>query len=249
MLSCNGITLHYDVILYDKSKSKIQIAQDIAAELPQAPVVSYLLCDSWYTSQKVIDAFLMKGFYTVGAIRTNRVIYPCNIKKKINEFALFMEQTDPDIRLVTAGSRQYYAYRYEGRLNGIDDAVVLITYHKDAFGNENALRAVISTDTSLTTDEIIAIYSERWAIEVFFRQAKNVLALDRYQVRSSDGIKRFWLIMSLVHLICCTGTGKYMNFAEGYSFFQQELRRERIAFIYQCGSVNIPLNDVLALIA
>jgi len=46
MLSCNGITLQYDVILYDKSKTKIQIAQDIAAELPQAPVVSYLLCDT-----------------------------------------------------------------------------------------------------------------------------------------------------------------------------------------------------------
>jgi len=249
MLSCNGITLHYDVIFYDKSKTKIQIAQDIADQLPQVPVVSYLLCDSWYTSKKVIDAFLMKGFYTVGAIRTNRVIYPCNIKKKINEFALFMRETDPDIRLVTAGSRQYYAYRYEGRLNGIDDAVVLITYPKDAFGNENALRAVISTDTSLTTDEIISIYSERWAIEVFFRQAKNVLALDRYQIRSSDGIKRFWLIMSLVHLICCTGTGKYMNFAEGYSFFQRELHKERITFIYQCGSANVPLSDVLNLIA
>jgi len=187
----------------------------------------------------------MKGFYTVGAVRTNRVIYPCNIKKKINEFALFMEQSDPDIHLVTVGSRQYYAYRYEGRLNGIDDAVVLITYpimkileksknqrflifqnfHFDAFGNENALRAVISTDTSLTTDEIISIYSERWAIEVFFRQAKNVLALDRYQIRSSDGIKRFWLIMSLVHLICCTGTGKYMNLLRGIRFFSESFTK------------------------
>jgi len=127
--------------------------------------------------------------------------------------------------------------------------LIFQNFHFDAFGNENALRAVISTDTSLTTDEIIAIYSERWAIEVFFRQAKNVLALDRYQIRSSDGIIRFWLIMSLIHLICCTATGKYMNFAEGYSFFQQELRRERITSIYQCGSDNVPLNDVLALIA
>ncbi|BFL24115.1 hypothetical protein K310107B6_01670 [Mediterraneibacter gnavus] len=46
MLSCNGITLNYAVILYDKSKSKIQIVKEIAEELPIAPVVSYFLCDS-----------------------------------------------------------------------------------------------------------------------------------------------------------------------------------------------------------
>lgn len=54
MLSCNGIILNYAVILYDRSKSKIQIVQEIAQELPVAPVVSYFLCDSWYTSVKVM---------------------------------------------------------------------------------------------------------------------------------------------------------------------------------------------------
>lgn len=69
MLSCNEITLNYAVILYDKTKSKIQIIQDIAAELPIAPVVSYFLCDSWYTSAKVIDCFAKKGFYTIGGFK------------------------------------------------------------------------------------------------------------------------------------------------------------------------------------
>jgi hypothetical protein len=245
MLSCNGITLVYDIIMYDKSKTKIAIAQDIAAELPIAPVVSYLLCDSWYTSKKVMDAFLLKGFYTIGAIRTNRVIYPKNIKIKISEFAKFIEQTDSTTHLVTVGKRMYYIYRYEGKLNGIDDAVVLISYPKDAFGNPNALRAFISTDTSLPTDDILGIYADRWPIEVFFRQAKNVLAFDKYQLRSAKGIKRFWLIMSLTHLICCTGSGKLLDFASGFSFFQREIHKERISFIYQCGVDNIPLSDVL----
>ena len=244
MLSCNGITLCYMVVMYDKSKSKIQIAVDIAAELPITPIASYFLCDSWYTSKKTINAFLAKGFYTVGAIRTNRVIYPCNIKKRINEFALFMDKSDKNIRLVTVGSRQYYVYRYEGRLNGIDDAVVLITYPKDAFGQPRALRAFICTDTSLSTNEILDIYAQRWPIEVFFRQCKNVLAFDKYQVRSSKGIKRFWLIMSLTHLLCCTATGKLVDFASGYSFFQSELHKERVTFIYQCAKYDVPLSDV-----
>ena len=49
MLSCNGIVLNYAIVMYDKSKSKVKIVQEIASELPVRPVVSYFLCDSWYT--------------------------------------------------------------------------------------------------------------------------------------------------------------------------------------------------------
>ncbi len=49
MLSCNGIILNYAIVMYDKSRSKVKIVQDIAEELPAPPIVSYSLCDSWYT--------------------------------------------------------------------------------------------------------------------------------------------------------------------------------------------------------
>lgn len=74
MLSYNGIILNYALILYDKTKSKIQIIQDIAAELPIAPVVFYFLCDSWYISTKVMDCFIKKRFYTIGALKINRIL-------------------------------------------------------------------------------------------------------------------------------------------------------------------------------
>ncbi len=40
MLSCNGIVLNYAIVMYDKSKSKIDIVRDIAMELPVPPVIS-----------------------------------------------------------------------------------------------------------------------------------------------------------------------------------------------------------------
>mgnify|MGYP003303775257 CR=1 FL=1 len=199
MLSCNGITLNYAVILYDKSKSKIQIIQEIAKELPVAPVVSYFLCDSWYTSAKVMDSFIRKGFYTVGALKTNRILYPCGIRQKTSAFALHLRKTDPDVSLVTVGSREFYVYRYEGKLNGIPNAAVLLSYPKEAFGNPKALRVFISTDVSLSTLKILETYTQRWPIELFFRHSKSKLDLDKYQIRSRQGIQRYWLIMSLVH--------------------------------------------------
>lgn len=247
MLSCNGIVLNYTIVMYDKSKSKIQIVCDTARELPAPPVISYFLCDSWYTAEKVMDAFLRKGFYTVAALKTNRVIYPCGIKQKISEFALHLRKTDAAVRPVTVGSREYYVYRYEGSLNGLENAVVLLSYPKDAFHNPKALRAFISTDASLSTPEILDTYVERWPVEVFFRSSKSRLAFDQYQIRYSKGIKRYWLLMSLAHLLCCTGTGRILSFKEGYAFFENQLQAERIEYLYLCGARHIPLKDVLAL--
>ena len=101
-----------------------------------------------------MDAFIKKGFYTIGALKTNRIVYPCGIKQKISELAFHLRKTDANISLVTVGSRSYHVYRYEGNLNGIDDAVVLISYPKDAFHARKALQAFISTDVSLGIREM-----------------------------------------------------------------------------------------------
>lgn len=207
---CNGITLNYAVILYDKTKSKIQIIQDIAAELPIAPIVSYFLCDSWYTSAKVIDCFAKKGFYTIGALKTNRILYPCGIRQKASAFALHLRKTDPNISLVTVDKRQFYVYRYEGNLNDVPNTVVLLSYPTPCFGIPKALRIFVSTNAALSTQEILRLYTQRWQIELFFRQSKKKLGLDKYQLRSQKGIQRYWLMMSFVHYMCCTCKGTYI---------------------------------------
>lgn len=248
MLSCNGITLNYAVTLYDKTKSKIQIVQEIAEELPVAPVISYFLCDSWYTSAKIMDSFIQKGFYTVGALKTNRIIYPCGIRQKVSEFALHLRKEDPNVSLVTVGGREFYVYRYEGELNDIPNAVVILSYPKEAFGESKALRVFVSTNVALSTQEILDRYTCRWPIELFFRQSKNELALDKYQIRTQTGIERYWLIMSLVHYMCCTCKGKYCAFEEGYKHLQNKMKEEQITILYRYIQNGMPLEDVLKLV-
>ena len=126
MLSCNGIV------------------QNIAKELSVPPVMSYFLCDCWYVSEKIINAFEQKGFHTIGALKTNRLLYPSGMKKKLSELAAELSVTHNGFDLATVKKRKYYVYRYEGNLNGIENAVVLLSYPEKAFGNPKALRAFIS---------------------------------------------------------------------------------------------------------
>ena len=52
---------------------------------------------------------------------------------------------------------------------------------------KNEWLAILSTDTTLTVEEIIQIYGIRWDIEVFFKCTKSLLQLQKeFQGRSYD---------------------------------------------------------------
>ena len=174
---------------------KIKKAVAVAESLPKVSKIGYVLMDSWYTCKEVVNAFLRKGYNTIGALKTNRVIYPDSSGIQISQFAKTLNQSD--FRLVTAKSGAYWVYRYVGRLNGINESSVLITYPENAFGKDRALRAFLCTDLSLSDEKIIQYYGKRWRIEVFFKQYKHYFGFGKYQIRSANGISRFLLIISL----------------------------------------------------
>lgn len=76
---------------------------------------------------------------------------------------------------MTVNGSSYWTYRYEGALNDIDNAVVLLCWPEHAFGEPKGLRAFLCTNVSLETKTILAYYAKRWPIEIFFRQSKNNL--------------------------------------------------------------------------
>ena len=120
MLACGELVLNYAILLYDKSQSKIDLVSSIANTLPKPPNIGYLLCDSWYTCDKVIDAFIRKGFYTISGLKTNRILYPYGVRTVLSEFALKLRKTDAGVHFVSVGNRKYWVYRYDGQINGRD---------------------------------------------------------------------------------------------------------------------------------
>ena len=54
-------------------------------------------------------------------------------------------------------------------------------------------------------------------------------------VIKSDPVRnpRYWLIMSLVHYLCCMHSGNYCTFEEGYASLKQQLKQEQFANLYR----------------
>ena len=118
---------------------------------------------------------------------------------------------------------------------------MILTYPENAFGKPKALRAFLCTNADLSVEHILNLYTKRWPVEVFFRTTKGKLALDKYQLRSATGIRRFWLLMSLTHFLCCVGSGVLRSFSEGYEYWQTLVLRNVVQHVYNCGKNGTPL--------
>jgi hypothetical protein len=243
MLSANDMILPFFIERYDKSvKSKIERVCEMIEQLPIATQQAYGLCDSWYTCEKVINAYFKKGYHLIGALKTNRVIFPQGVRMQIKDFAQHIERND--VRPVTVNKVTYLVYRYEGPLNGVDNAVVLLCWPEKAFKKANALHAFLCTDVELNTQNILEYYSKRWPIEIFFRESKNNLGLKGYQVRSYQAIDRLLLLIVLTYIYCTTAMDRYQRFNTGLKQVRQSVLRDQYEWIYYAATNGISIESV-----
>ena len=201
--------------------SKIDMTLDVIQSLPEN-AGAYVLMDSWYTNAKVLDACLKKGCHLIGAMKTNRILYPDG--KRTSAADLASSLTSDCFHPVTVKGRTYMVHRYEGALNKIDHAVVLLSYPVDAVGKKSALRVFLCSDTSLSDQMILDYYAHRWTIEVLFRSHKRYMGLKSFMVRAAKPIDRLLLILSVAHFFFSFGLGLVLPFHVG-------LRLCRSAFV------------------
>lgn len=239
--SCDDIALNYDVHLYGKTQSKIDCMAEPAKSLPAMPSKAYMLCGSWFTCRKIIDAYEAQGCFCIGALKTNRIIYPPGIRINISQYAQnYIEINDAD--LVTVNGRDYCVCRYECALNDTANAAVLMSRPADAFRNPKALKAFICTDTSLDTQTIPEYHTERRCTEIFFKQEKSTPGFDKYQIRKIKGIKRFRLLLPPVHLLCVSGTCSPVPFSQGRETVRKPIQKDTLRFIYHSAQNGVSLS-------
>lgn len=247
LLSRKGQVVPYLIERYEKGeKSKIEMVCEKAAMLPVATGPAYALCDSWFTCQDVIEAHLAKGYHLIGGLKTNRVIYPQGVRIQIQEFAQYIKKND--VCLVTVGSSKYWTYRYEGPLNGIDNAVVVLCWPEKAFQKPKCLHAFLCTDVELSTQTLLEHYSQRWPIEIFFRQTKGNLGFNKYQVRSATAIDRILALIAISYLYCVLGSGSYQKLGPGLRHARKTTEREKVHSIYDAAKNGVSEDDVFEML-
>lgn len=246
LLSCDGLVLPYSIDIYDKNTmSKIEMTKNLVSSLPKPVNKGYVLCDSWYSCKAIFDSSVEAGYSYIGALKTNRVIYPEGHKRlgiKLHKFATTLNIEDFD--LVTVKDQEYYIYNYVGDLKDIKNISIIFSYPKEAFQKEGCLKTFISLDTSLNPLNILTQYTDRWAIEPFFRDCKSYLGLDGYQVRSERSINRYLAIMVINYTYCKLYSNEY-HFNTGFKLAQNDLKKAKVIWIYNAAASGKPVEKIL----
>ena len=139
--------------------------------------VDYILIDSWFTTTTLIAKFMQtnKSINVIG-------MYKYNSKVIIGD----KEKTIKQLRNSKRGIKRsrltgFYHMEFVGDINGLTVKIFL-----SRKGKNGSWHTIISTDTSLSFNRMIEIYNIRWSIEVFFKEAKQLLDLGKNQSTNFD---------------------------------------------------------------
>ena len=163
---------------YKRRKEAIQKKPEVAITLIQNALkhgifADYVLMDTWFTTEPFIKNVLAEVLNVIGIVKQlkQRYIYQghsCDLKKLR---ALLPKNTQGDI----LGEITVYIK------NRIPVKLVFLKNRN----NKREWLVLLSTDLSLSSQEIVRIYGNRWNIEVFFKSIKSFMKLGtEFQGRS-----------------------------------------------------------------
>lgn len=182
-------------------RTKPEIAyQDIikSLEVPEGMKV-IVVFDSWWASKELIAKILALGYNVICQVKSDRLItLEDGTTVGVSELAEDMPEKDfQEIKIKVRGKdKTYYAREKVVGLEGIGRVKLVISKKKDKTPN-----FYISTDLSLSVEEILETYEDRWNIETAHREGNQKLGFKDYQMRDKLGIERFIQLVFLAWTI------------------------------------------------
>lgn len=153
-----------------------QLPSMISRALSAGIDASYVLMDSWFTQQPLIQSIVEQGIDVIGMVKATNQRYLVD-EKRVSLKELYR------LAKPTSGNKSILRSIHTTMANGVPVKVVFVRNRN----KRSEWLAILSTDCTLTETEIIRIYGMRWDIEVFFKATKSTLKLQKeFQGRSYD---------------------------------------------------------------
>lgn len=182
---------------YKRRKESIKKSTDVLVDLVSLAMASgikarHLLFDSWFAFPLTIRKICALGMHTVCMLKDMPKIYYTFEDKQLTLKALYkLLRKRPGRAKVLASC--LVSIGNDDKEQPISAKILFV---RDR--NSRSWLALLSTDTTLTDEEIIKLYKRRWDIEVFFKISKSFLKLAKEcQSRSYDAM------VAHATLVCC----------------------------------------------
>lgn len=202
-----GHTIPFGIRLYVKKeecpklgvefKKTTQLAAELISEFkPPEGLKVRVLFDSFYLCPVVVKSCRKKGFRFVSTLKSNRNLFKNGRKLKAGKYGknLFRNQKKNTLTIHKSKGLVKYAYVCAGWLIVSELGKLHVVFSRKKA--EPGILGLVTDDPNLSASQIIRIYDDRWSIEVFFKDTKQLLGLGQYQNVSLEAA------VTHLHLVC-----------------------------------------------
>lgn len=190
-----------------RNKKTYRKLTDLAAECVHAlagaspGVKVVVLFDAYYACDKMFDACAAHGFTWGATLAANRNVWIDGNKRKVGKYGRWIVSREGHpVKLGKdhAGShRRFRAVAFDATIKGRRPVRVVFSRRK----GDRKVVALASNDLAASASRIIDRYLYRWSIEVFFKDAKQLLGLTHYQCLGIDAINRHVHLVALAYAL------------------------------------------------
>jgi IS4 transposase len=167
----------------------------------QGMEASFVLFDSWFAHDKTIAQILQIGYGVICRLKAGRSRY------------LYQGQSYTLKELWQRVAKKKTQWLSEFRVKGVclnvrcpKSGDVRVLFVSDG---QRQWHAFLSTDLELEPQEILAYYARRWAIEIFFKDGKQLLYLGKEQSETFDAVLACYSLVMIRYLLLVYILHKY----------------------------------------
>ena len=165
-------TVGYKRRTLSMQKGTIAMLELLKAAKSSSIPAKYVLFDSWFSSPSTLHAVKEIGYDVIGMVKKTP--------------KMFFRYNGEDMSLISIYNRNKKRrgrskYLLSVTVDVVKDGAVIpakVVYVRNRNKRKEYL-CLISTDVTLSEEEIIRIYGKRWDIEVFFKVCKSYLSLSK----------------------------------------------------------------------
>ena len=168
-------------------KTKIQLAiEQIEAFMPPAGTNVVVAFDSWFFCRQIVEAVAAKGWDWVTQAESNRLV--CLNGEETNVTALASGLLEKQFKTVKVKGEEFSLCGFEVWMSKVGSVKLVVAKEKE----EDGFHFYVSNRLDWSAKQVLLAYKVRQSIDVFYRDAKQNLGLEAYQMRRGRGAIIHW---------------------------------------------------------
>lgn len=189
-------------------KDKNQVARELIGKAHSAGVpFLYVVGDSWFFCRETAELAQSLGKTWIFQSKSDRVVLMPEGWVHLSEWAKTVpkEKFKPVKVRYKDNEQTYWCCEANLRMRSIEGEKVRVVASYDSPELNGEPNFYCSNKLDVKADKLLNVYAKRWKIDSFYRDAKQNLGMEDYEMRKIGGVRRHLAMVLIAHTLLVLG--------------------------------------------